>query len=88
MSFQKIKTNSYWVGQKQYSDTQKNVGEITFNKKTGRETKFVGGHFSICNRKKSMIVSFNTTAAEGLGDFFKNLGKSSVIVGKKLAKMS
>ena len=33
-----------------------------------------------------MIVSDNTIKAEGLGDFFKNLGKTSVKVGKKLAK--
>ena len=33
-----------------------------------------------------MIVSDNVIQAEGLGDFFKNLGKSSVKVGKKLAK--
>ena len=29
----------------------------------------------MCNRKKSMIVSDNTIQAEGLGEFFKNLGK-------------
>ena len=33
-----------------------------------------------------MIVSDNVIKAEGLGDFFKNLGKTSVKVGKKLAK--
>ena len=33
-----------------------------------------------------MIVSDNVIQAEGLSDFFKNLGKSSVKVGKKLAK--
>ena len=33
-----------------------------------------------------MIVSDKTIQAEGLGEFFKNLGKSSVKVGKKLAK--
>ena len=33
-----------------------------------------------------MIVSDNVIQAEGLGDFFKNLGKSSVKVGKKLVK--
>ena len=40
----------------------------------------------ICNRKKSMIVSDNTIQAEGLGDFFKNLGNLSARAGKKLAK--
>ena len=33
-----------------------------------------------------MTVSDNTIEAEGLSDFFKNLGKSSVKAGKKLAK--
>ena len=33
-----------------------------------------------------MIVSKNTIQAEGLGDLFKNLGKSSVEVGKNLGK--
>ena len=33
-----------------------------------------------------MIASDKTIAAEGLADFFKNLGKSSIEVGNKLAK--
>ena len=33
-----------------------------------------------------MIVSDNTFRSEGLGDFFKNLGKISAKAGKKLAK--
>ena len=33
-----------------------------------------------------MIVSDNTIQAEGLGDFFKNLGKVSSKAAKKLAK--
>ena len=86
MSFQKFKTNSYCVGQKHYSGTKNIVGEITPNKKTGSEIKFLVGQCSICNRKKSMIVSDNTIKAEGLGDFFKNLGKISAKAGKKLAK--
>ena len=32
-----------------------------------------------------MTVSDNTTKAEGLGSFFKNLGKISAKAGKKLA---
>ena len=40
----------------------------------------------ICNRKKSMIVSDNTIQAEGLGEFFKNLGKKGLKVSKKTAK--
>ena len=34
-----------------------------------------------------MIVSDNTIQAEGLGDFFKNLGKKGLNVSKKLAKI-
>ena len=33
-----------------------------------------------------MIVSDNVIQAEGLGDFFKKLGKKSAEAGKKLAK--
>ena len=44
------------------------------------------GKCVICYGKKSMIVSDNTIQAEGLGDFFKNLGKISEKAGKKLAK--
>ena len=85
MSFQKFKTNSYRVGQKHYSGTKNIIGEITRNKKTGREIKLLVGQCSICNRKKSMIVSDNTIQAEGLGSFFKNLGRISAKAGKKLA---
>ena len=57
-----------------------------FDNKTGREIKLLVGHCSVCNRKNSMIVSDNAIQAEGFGDFFKNLDKSSIKVGKKLAK--
>ena len=86
MSFQKFKTNSYCIGQKHYSDTKIIAGEITINKKTGREIKLLVGRCVICNRKKSMIVSDNTIQAEGLSDFFKNLGKNGLHVSKKMAK--
>ena len=86
MSFQKFKTNSFCVGQKHYSGTKNIVGEITFNKKTGREIKLLVGQCSLCNRKKSMIVSDNTMQAQELGDFFKNLGKKGLNVSKRLAK--
>ena len=43
------------------------------------------GYCSICNRKQSMTVSDNTIKAEGLGSFFKNLGKISAKAGKKIA---
>ena len=86
MSFQKFKTNSYCVGQKHYSGTKNIVGEITLNKKTGRDIKLLVGQCSICNRKKSMIVSDNRIQAEGLGDFFKNLGKKRINCIKKDGK--
>ena len=67
MSFQKFKTNSYCVGQKHYSGTKDIAGEITLNKKTGKEIKLLVGKCVVCSRKKSMIVSDNTIKAEGLG---------------------
>ena len=86
MNFQNFETNSYCVGEKHYSGTKNNAGEITINKKTGREINLLVGRCSICNRKKSKIVSDNTIHAEGLGDFFKNLGKTSEKAVEKLAK--
>ena len=85
MSFQKFKTNSYCLGQRHYSGTKNITGEITFNKKTGKEIKLSVGKCVICDRKKSMIVSDNTIKAEGLGNFFRNLGKVSSKAAKKLA---
>ena len=86
MNSQKFKTNSYCVGGKHYSGTKNITGEITVNKETGKEVKLLVGKCSICNRKKSMIVSDNTIQAEGLGDFFKNLGRKGLNVSKKMAK--
>ena len=86
MSFNKFKSDSYCVGGKHYSGTKNITGEITVNKKTGEQIKLLVGKCVICDRKKSMIVSDNTIQAEGLGDFFKNLGKISAKAGKKLAK--
>ena len=86
MSFQKFKTNSYCLGHRHYSGTKNITGEIAYNKKTGREIKLLVGKCIICDRKKSMIVSDNTIQAEGLGDFFKNLGKKGLNVSKKMAK--
>ena len=85
MNSQKFKSNSYCVGGKHYSGTKNITGEITVNKKTGKEVKLLVGKCSICNRKKSMIVSDNTIQAEGLSSFFKNLGKLSAKAGKKIA---
>ena len=86
MNSQKFKTNSYCVGGKHRSGTKNITGEITFNKKTGKEIKLLVGKCVICDRKKSTIVSDNTIQAEGLGDFFKNLGKVSSKAAKKLAR--
>ena len=57
---------------------QKNIaGEIAHDKKTGREVKLLNGLCSVCDRKKSMIVSDNTIQSDELDDFFKSLGKKS-----------
>ena len=85
MNSQKIKTNSYCVGGKHYNGTKNITGEKTVNKKTGKQIKLLVGKCVICDRKKSIIVSDNTIQAEGLGDFFKNLGKLSAKAVKKLA---
>ena len=86
MSSQKFKTDSYCVGGRHRSATKDIVGEIRNNKKTGKEFKLLVGQCMVCNRKKSMIVSDNVIQAEGLGDFFKNLGKKGLNVSKKMAK--
>ena len=85
MSSKKIETDSYCVGGRHRSGTKDITGEITVNKITGKDTKLLVGKCMVCNRKKSMIVSDNTIKAEGLGSFFKNLGKISSKAGKKLA---
>ena len=86
MTFQKFKTDSYCVGGRHRSATKNIVGDISINKKTGKEVKLLVGKCVICDRKKTMIVSDNVIQAEGLGSFFKNLGKLSSKAGKKLAK--
>ena len=86
MNSQKFETNSYCVGGKHYSGTKNIAGEITINKKTCKKIKLLVRKCSICNRKKSLIVSDNTIQAEGLGDFSKNLGKKGLNVSKKMAK--
>ena len=85
MKYQKFKTNSYCVGGKHYSGTKNIAGEITISKKTGTEIKLLVGKCAICDRKKSIIVGDNTIKAEGLGSFFKNLGKISAKAVKNLA---
>ena len=85
MTFQKIKSDSYCVGGRHRSATKNIVGDISINKKTGKEVKLLVGKCVICDRKKTVIVSDNVIQAEGLGSFFKNLGKLSSKAGKKLA---
>ena len=53
---------------------------------TSKGSKVLFGNCSICNRKKSMTVSDDTIKAEGLVDFFKNLGKKGLNVSKKMAR--
>ena len=84
MNSQKFKTNSYCVGGKHYNGTKNITGEITVNKKTGKQIKLLVGKCVVCDRKKTMIVSDNTIQAEGLSSFFKTLGKLSAKAGKKL----
>ena len=86
MSFNKFEKDSYCVGGRHRSRTEGIVGDITTNKKTSKEVKLLVGKCVVCNRKKTMIVSDNVIEAEGLGDFFKKLGKVSAKAGKKLAK--
>ena len=64
------------MGGRQQCATTKIYGNIT-----SKGSKVFTGYCSICNRKKSMTVSDNTIEAEGLGSFFKNLGKISAKAG-------
>ena len=86
MSFQKFKSDSYCIGGRHKFPTKDIVGDITINKKTSKDVKLLVGKCVICNRKKTMIVSDNVIQAEGLGDFFKNLGEKGLNVSKKMAK--
>ena len=86
MTFQKFKTNSYCIGGRHHSSTANITVYISINEKTGKEVNFLISRCSICNRKKSMTVIDNTIQAEGLGDFFKNLGKVFSKAAKKLAR--
>ena len=81
MTFNKVENDSYCVGGRHRSATKNIYGDIT-----SKVSKVLIGYYSICNRKKSMTVSDNTIKAEGLGDFFKELGKKGLNVSKKMAK--
>ena len=69
MTFNKFKTDSYCVGGRHRSATVKIFSDVN-----SKGSKVLIGYCSVCNRKKSMTVSDDTIKAEGLGDFFKNLG--------------
>ena len=86
MSFRKFEKDGYCVGGRHRSATKNIVGDITINKKTGKEVKLLVGKCVICDRKKTLIVSDNVIQAEELGDFCKNLGKKGLNVSKKMAK--
>ena len=86
MSFQKFKSDSYCFGGRHKSGTRNIVGEITYIKKSGEEIKLLVGKCVICDKRKSTTVSDNVIQAEGLGDFFKNLGNVSSKAAKKLAR--
>ena len=79
-NFNKIKTNSYCVGGRHYSCTNKIIGVVT-----SKGTKRLKGNFTKCRRNKSMTVSDAAIEAEGLKDFFKSVGKATVNFGKKVA---
>ena len=61
MTFNKFKTDSYCVGGRHRSATVKIHGDIT-----SQGSKVLIVYCSICNRKKSMLVSDDTIKAEGL----------------------
>ena len=86
MIFQKFKTVSYYVGGRHQSATTNIVGDIQFNRKTGKEIKLIVGRCSLCDRKQSRTVSDNILTAERSGDSFRFLGKNGLNVTKKMAK--
>ena len=66
MTFNKLKSDSYYVGGRHGSATVKIYGVIT-----SKGSKLLIGYCSICTGKKSMTVSDNTIPAEGLVVFSK-----------------
>ena len=82
MRFNKVKSESYCIGGSHRPGTKDIYGSIT-----SKSSKVIFGFCSFCNRNKSMTVSDNTVKAEGLGVFFKILGKKGLNVSKKLTKI-
>ena len=55
-------------------------------KKTGLPVKLLRGTCVTCKRNRSLIVSDQTIAGEGLGDFFKHLGRATAKAAKNVGK--
>ena len=51
-AFKNLKVTVFYVGGRHHSSTPNIGGDITINKKTGKEVKSLFGGCSICNRKK------------------------------------
>ena len=81
MTSRKFETNSKCVGGRHNSAKKNILGEIT-----SKVSKVIIGPCSPCKGKKSITVNDNTKAADGLGDFIKNLGKKGLNFSKKIAK--
>ena len=79
MSYKKFINISYCVGGKHYSPTTNIYGDARNN-----NVKMLRGTCMICSRIKSLFVSDRTLNGEGLGDFFKRLGKAAQNVGKEI----
>ena len=79
MSFlNKFKTNSYYVGGRHYSGTNNIRGFVL-----AKGTKMLKCNCVKCRRNESKTVYDATIEAEGLKDFYKNVGRTTVIFGRK-----
>ena len=81
MSFNKCKKISYCVSGKQYSPTTNIYGDNRNN-----NVKMLRGTCMMCSRNKSLIVFDRTIHGQGLGDFFKHLGKAAGSAAKNVGK--
>ena len=75
----KFKTNSYCVGGRHYSGTNKISGAIT-----SKGTKMLRGSCTKCRTNKSMTVADATIEAEGLKDSSKVLVELRFTLERKL----
>ena len=86
---EKFETNSYCIGsgnpkkgvKGHYSSTKNIRGDVAKNGK-----KYLKGTCTTCGRTKSLFVSDATIQGEGLGSFFKELGKMGKKVGQNIVK--